>query len=252
MTNTLPDLPTLPPESLTLWQASLQWQPTAAQHQQLEHLYQVIWLGNRHVNLTSLLTPETFWEKHLWDSVAGLLPLQAWGWTERPQRVIDIGTGGGFPGLPVAILYPQHRVTLLDSTQKKVQFLGDAIATLGLNNAESITGRAEAVAHAPSRREQYDVALIRAVAAPPVCVEYALPFLAVGGIAVLYQGHWTEADSDRIHRAAAQVGGELLHIEALTTPLSQGDRHCIYLKKIAPTPHAYPRTIGVPKKNPLA
>jgi 16S rRNA (guanine527-N7)-methyltransferase len=251
MTNTLPDLPTLPPESLSLWQESLQWQPTPAQHQQLEHLYQVIWLGNRHVNLTSLLTPEAFWEKHLWDSVAGLLPLRAWDWTERPHRVIDIGTGGGFPGLPVAILYPQHRVTLLDSTQKKVQFLGDAIATLGLNNAESISGRAEAVAHAPSRREQYDVALIRAVAAPPVCVEYALPFLKVGGIAVLYQGHWTEEDSDRIRRAAALVGGELLTVQSFTTPLTQGDRHCIYLKKTAPTPHPYPRTIGIPKKNPL-
>jgi len=251
MSHPLETLPQLPADYFSLWQASLQWQPTMAQMEKFEQLYQVIWLGNQHMNLTSLLAPEEFWEKHLWDSVAGLLPLRRWGFGDQNLRVIDIGTGGGFPGLPLAILYPEQDVTLLDSTQKKIQFLNDAVANLELNNVQGVAGRAEAIAHSPSHRAQYDIALIRAVASPPVCAEYALPYLKMGGIAVLYQGHWGEGEGDRLQSAATQLGGKILTVESFTTPISNSIRHCIYLQKIAATPHRYPRTVGIPAKNPL-
>lgn len=251
MINPQETLPQLPADCLNRWQDSLQWQPTNAQMTKFEHLYQVIWLGNQHLNLTSLLAPEEFWEKHLWDSVAGLLPLHRWGFGDQNLRAIDIGTGGGFPGLPLAILYPDHHVTLLDSTQKKIQFLKDAVATLDLKNVQGMAGRAEAIAHAPSHRAQYDIALIRAVAAPAVCAEYALPYLKMGGIAVLYQGHWAEGEGDRLQAAAEQLGGTILAVESFTTPITNSIRHCLYLQKIAPTPHCYPRAVGIPAKNPL-
>lgn len=251
MINPLEALPPLPADCLKRWQDSLQWQPTAAQMEKFEQLYHVICVGNQHLNLTSLLAPEEFWEKHLWDSVAGLHPLHRWGFDSQSLRVIDIGTGGGFPGLPAAILYPDHHVTLLDSTQKKIQFLKDAVAILELENVQGVAGRAEAIAHAPSHRAQYDIALIRAVASPPVCAEYALPYLKIGGIAVLYQGHWTEGEGDRLQAAAEQLGGKILAVESFVTPISKSIRHCLYLQKIASTPHRYPRAVGIPAKNPL-
>lgn len=252
MINPLEALPPLPADCLKYWQDSLQWQPNAAQMEKFELLYHVICVGNQHLNLTRLLAPEEFWEKHLWDSVAGLRPLHRWGFDAQGLTVIDIGTGGGFPGLPVAILYPEHQVTLLDSTQKKIQFLNDAVATLELQNVQGVAGRAEAIAHAPSHRAQYDIALIRAVASPPACAEYALPYLKIGGIAVLYQGHWTEEDGDRLQSAVKQLEGKILAVESFVTPISQSIRHCIYLQKTASTPHRYPRDVGVPAKNPLS
>lgn len=251
MSHPLETLPQLPADYFSLWQASLHWQPTMAQMEKFEQLYQIICIGNQHLNLTRLLAPAEFWEKHLWDSVAGLRPLHRWGFEQPGSKVIDIGTGGGFPGLPLAILYPEHHVTLLDSTQKKIQFLNDAVGNLELNNVQGVAGRAEAIAHAPSHRAQYDIALIRAVASPPVCAEYALPYLKIGGIAVLYQGHWPEEEGDRLQSAAEQLGGTILAIESFATPITNSVRHCLYLQKITSTPHRYPRTVGIPAKNPL-
>ncbi|MEB3232932.1 MAG: 16S rRNA (guanine(527)-N(7))-methyltransferase RsmG, partial [Leptolyngbyaceae bacterium] len=114
------------------------------------------------------------------------------------EKVLDIGTGAGFPGLPVAIACPHWQLTLLDSTRKKIAFIDSILAQLELTNVHTFTHRAEALGRNSHHRYQYDLVLVRAVAATPVCAEYALPFLKVGGLGILYRGRWTEAEEDSL------------------------------------------------------
>ncbi|MEM9980636.1 MAG: 16S rRNA (guanine(527)-N(7))-methyltransferase RsmG, partial [Cyanobacteria bacterium P01_D01_bin.2] len=179
------------------WQETLQWQPSKAQQALFSRLYQGVLVGNRQVNLTRITEPDGFWEKHLWDSLSGLAPWyepQQPEWLPPVKTVIDIGTGGGFPGLPVAIAQPQWQITLLDSTRKKIAFLDTLCEQLGLTNTTLVAERAEMAGRDRSHRAQYDLALVRAVGAASVCAEYALPLLKVGGFAVLFRGQWTDEE----------------------------------------------------------
>lgn len=235
------------PTFAEIWQNTLKWQPSDAQQQLFQNLYQQILLGNAHLNLTRITDAEDFWEKHLWDSLAGLV-----GLTIQPyQSVIDIGTGGGFPGIPVGIAHPHWQVTLLDSTRKKINFLDLLIAQLKLENLETLTGRAEEIGQNKLYRQSYDLALLRAIGSPSVCAEYALPLLKKDGLAILYRGHWTEEDTNSLKPALAMLGGSLEDIYPLTTPLTNSIRHCIYVRKIADTVAEYPRGIGIPTQLPL-
>lgn len=238
------------PLSLDLWQQTLQWQPTLAQQQQFQQLYAGILAGNQRLNLTRITAPVDFWEKHLWDSLNGLAP-----WLDATsasgQRVIDIGTGGGFPGLPAAIVRPDWQVTLLDATQKKIQYLTRLCAELALDTVTCIAERAESLGHQPAHREQYDLALVRAVGPASACAEYALPLLQVGGIAALFRGQWSKAEAQALTQALPQLGGNLMEIRAGKTPLTQAERHCIYLQKTTPTEPNFPRAVGIPAKHPL-
>jgi 16S rRNA (guanine527-N7)-methyltransferase len=239
----LPDLPDLP----DLW-LSLGWQPSSSQQAQYQALYQAILQGNQQLNLTRITAPDEFLEKHLWDSLRGIQP-----WLEaepQPLRLIDIGTGAGFPGVPIAIACPTWRVVLLDSTRKKIAFLDRLAAELNLP-LQTVVERAEQIGHLPDHRAAYDLATVRAVAAARVCAEYALPLLRLGGVAVLYRGQPEDESQQTLQAAVAQLGGEIQQIDEFVTPMSQSARHCIYLKKIAPTPPAFPRPVGVPNQNPL-
>ena len=233
------------------WQQSLDWLPNPEQSILFQRLFTEISLGNRQLNLTRITEPDAFWEKHLWDSLSLVLIAKKILDFSQPLRVIDIGTGGGFPGLPIAIAFPHWSLTLLDSTQKKIKFLHNLANNLQLNNIHPLIGRSEAIAQDPPYREKFDLALLRAVADPSVCAEYALPFLKLGGIALLYRGHWQAEECDRLLAALPQVGGELLEVKPLQTPLTASTRHGIYLKKVAPTPAQYPRAIGIPSQYPL-
>ncbi|NER28329.1 MAG: 16S rRNA (guanine(527)-N(7))-methyltransferase RsmG [Symploca sp. SIO1C4] len=237
------------PEMNPVWQQTLGWQPTKEQNDLFERLYEGILSGNRQFNLTRISVLEEFWEKHLWDSLRGVAPLLT-SMSSSP-RVIDIGTGAGFPGLPVAIAIPQSHLTLLDSTRKKINFLQTLIRELGINNAEAIVGRAEAIGQQPQHRYTYDIALVRAVASASVCAEYALPLLKTGGLAVVYRGYWSEEEKDALTGVVEQLGGVIESIEKFTTPLSNSIRHCLYLRLISPTPAKFPRPVGVPAKQPL-
>lgn len=250
MTSLDPDPQLLLPEQLETWQQTLDWQPTPQQQQVYQRLYEAILQGNQQLNLTRITESQDFWEKHLWDSLRGIKP---WLTLDQPfQRVIDIGTGPGFPGLPVAVAYPDWRIVLLDSTRKKIAFLDALLAALDLTQAQTVVGRAEQVGHLSMHREKYDLALIRAVAAPAVCAEYALPLLKLGGTAVLYRGQWQREETTSLASAAQQLGGEIDRIECFETPLSHSIRHCIYLRKTASTPLNFPRPIGVPTQKPLS
>lgn len=236
------------PEMADLWQQTLNWQPTAEQQYQFQHLYELILEGNRQLNLTRITAPLEFWEKHLWDSLRGIAPLL---FDEQPRRVIDIGTGAGFPGIPVAIALARCTLTLLDSTRKKISFLNTLLAQLSIQNVNTVTGRAEEVGQLPHHRQTYDIALVRAVGSASVCAEYALPLLKPGGLAVLYRGHWTAAETETLSSAVEQLGGIIDSTEEFTTPLSNSVRHCLYLRKVSLTSNEFPRPTGVPDQQPL-
>ncbi len=232
------------------WQSSLHWQPTEAQHQEFQRLYVAILAANQQINLTRITTPEDFWEKHLWDSLQGIAP-----WLTEAQapalKVVDIGTGGGFPGLPVALAFPHWAIALLDATRKKLAILEVACETLGLTNVSFLPQRAEQVAHQPVHREAFDLALLRAVGPVNTCAEYALPLLALGGQAVLYRGQWSAEEEAGLRAILPRLGGELREVRSQTTPLTQGVRHNVILAKVSRTPDKFPRLPGLPAKIPL-
>lgn len=214
------------PQMFDVWQQTLAWQPTDQQQHTFQRLYELILKANRQLNLTRITEPVEFWEKHLWDSLRPIVPLSQ----ERGLKIIDIGTGAGFPGIPAAIALAHH-VTLLDSTRKKVIFLESLLTELGIQNATTLSGRAETINQLPQHHQSYDVALIRAVGSPVLCAEYTLPFLKPGGLAILYRGQWTTEETE-VQTKVNELNGFIERIEKYDTPISNSMRHCVYLRKI--------------------
>ncbi|MBE9061304.1 16S rRNA (guanine(527)-N(7))-methyltransferase RsmG [cf. Phormidesmis sp. LEGE 11477] len=274
------------PTHLDLWQSTLSWQPTIEQQRLFQALYTQILSGNQQLNLTRITEPEDFWEKHLWDSLSGLAPWLAdlaaattpepspnlpvntlpvntlpvntetslsFEDTESiPLRMIDIGTGGGFPGIPAAIALSPFTIdlTLVDATRKKIFFLQTLCQQLGLS-ADCIATRAEALGRDAHHRETYDLALIRAVGSAATCAEYVLPFLKVGGQAVIYRGQWTLEETDALIPVIELLGGELTDLQSWQTPLTHSSRHCLFIHKEQPISTDFPRAVGIPGKSPL-
>jgi 16S rRNA (guanine527-N7)-methyltransferase len=238
-----------------IWQQTLNWQPTTQQQKQFQRLYELILEGNRQLNLTRIIDPEEFWEKHLWDSLRGIAPLLSgkinFPVSSTSPAFIDIGTGAGFPGIPVACAIANCQITLLDSTRKKITFIEQILTELALSNTKTLVGRAEEIGQQPQHRERYDLALIRAVGTGSACAEYALPLLKTKGLAVIYRGNWTEDETTALQNAVEQLGGTIELIEKFTTPLSNSIRHCLYLRKVTNTPAKFPRAVGVPTQKPL-
>jgi 16S rRNA (guanine527-N7)-methyltransferase len=243
--------PALPKEP-DVWQQTLGWQPSPQQQENYQRLYEEVLKGNQQLNLTRITEPHEFLEKHLWDSLRGI---KSWltdaSVAEPSLKAIDIGTGAGFPGVPIAIACPSWHITLLDSTRKKIAFLDALIGTLGLTQVQTMVGRAEEVGQMMQHRDAYDLVFIRAVATASVCAEYALPLLKVNGTAILYRGQWLEAETQALTPAVQRLGGKIARIESFMTPFGQSTRHCVYLKKVEPTPTSFPRPVGVPTQKPL-
>jgi 16S rRNA (guanine527-N7)-methyltransferase len=236
------------PNTDLIWQETIDWLPTDRQRSQLQFLYAAVVTANHNLNLTRITAPEEFWEKHLWDSVRGVGDLIT---NPDPLKIVDIGTGAGFPGLPLAIARPDWQITLVDSTAKKVGFIQSIVPELGLSNTHPLISRIEDLGQQSPYRHQYDLALLRAVANANVCAEYALPLVKIGGMAILYRGHWTEEEATSLELAVAKLGGEIFKTDRFTTPISHSIRHCIWLHKTANTHPYYPRAVGMPTQKPL-
>ena len=210
---------------------------------------------NHRVNLTSIVEAAEVETRHFLDSVTCAAPLLArWGGAAAVPalRCIDVGSGGGFPGVPLALALPQLQVTLLESTRKKADFLTHLVAALGLDGVETVAERAETLAHAPAHREAYDVALARALAPLPVLLELTLPFLRLGGLLVAHRRGDLPAEIAAAAHPAEALGGAPPEIVPVTVlPLADG-RALVLVEKARPTPHTYPRRPGVPAKRPLA
>jgi len=221
------------------------------QLQQFEEYYHQLIAANRRVSLTSVTDYEEVQRRHFGESLAVGAALYRVGVLKPDEgaRVLDLGAGAGFPGLPMRIVHPALRLTILEATRKKTAFLERLLARLGLEDVAVITGRAEVVAHEPAHREGYDLVLARAVAPLAVLVELALPFLEAGRFLATPKGSRAPQEVTEASRALTLCGGRLVSAEPLpspTLPLT-----LVLVEKIAPTPAIYPRRPGIPAKRPL-
>lgn len=215
-----------------------------------ERYYEELVDWNRRISLTAVTDYEDVQIRHFADSLAVLLALDAAA--ETSISLIDIGTGAGFPGLPLKIVRPAWQVVLLDSTRKKTEFVEHMIYELGLDDTTAVWARAEEAGQDPVYRAQFDVALARAVADVAVLCEYALPFLRVGGRFVAQKGT-DPAEELRAAREALEVlGGAHRDTVSYRLPGFDDPLNLIVIEKVNATPEKYPRRPGMPEKRPLS
>jgi 16S rRNA (guanine527-N7)-methyltransferase len=225
---------------------------TEAQQAAFQTYYEELVAWNQRFNLTAITEHEQVQIRHFLDSLSCLVAKEVHLLLKQPNaRIIDVGAGAGFPGIPLKLICPGARLTLLEATGKKVAFLEHIVERLGLRRVTAIKARAEELAHDPAHREQYDLALTRAVAELPVVMEYTLPFCKVGGWSVAQKGEAGAAEAWTAGRAITLLGGELRRVVPVELPGLPEDRSLVLVEKISPTPSAYPRRPGIPSKRPL-
>ena len=206
--------------------------------------YEMLVDKNKVMNLTAITEPEDVLIKHFADSVSAG-PLSG--------RLIDVGTGAGFPGIPLKIAFPDLQVTLLDSLKKRVTFLNEVISELELNGISTFHGRAEDLARDPGHREQYDLVVSRAVAHMSILSEYCLPFLKCGGCFIAYKSrkYLEENEASQSEKAVKLLGGKPEEIRQISLPECDADRYLVYIRKIAHTPKQYPHKAGTARRMPI-
>lgn len=202
---------------------------------------------NRKVNLTAIREPEAFAVKHYVDSLAAA----GFQGFKDAESVIDVGTGAGFPGVPLAVCYPEKRFVLVDSLTKRVRILNEVLAELSVSNVVAIAGRAEELGQDRSHRERYDLCLSRAVANLPVLAEYCLPFVRVGGWFGAYKTARSTGEGVSAERALRVLGASIEDITTYDVYDSIDKHNILWFKKNKPTPIQYPRKPGTPAKDPL-
>ncbi|MBI4336785.1 MAG: 16S rRNA (guanine(527)-N(7))-methyltransferase RsmG [Chloroflexi bacterium] len=222
---------------------------TPAQIEHLERYAQLLAEWNQRFNLTSARALERAEVVHFLDSLSVAAALPA-GVTAG-GCLADIGSGAGFPGLPLKLAFPACAVTLVESVGKKARFLCHVVESLGLQSVQVVAGRAEEAARRPDLRERFDAVLARALGKLPVALELTLPFAKVGGLVVLPKQGDFQAELEGAQKALDLLGGALLRVQAVTVPGLEGPRALVVVQKIAPTPEQYPRRPGIPAKRPL-
>lgn len=199
-------------------------------------------------NLTAIREPEGIRTKHFLDSLTCLL-----AWRDHPpQTLIDIGTGAGFPGIPLKIVYPSLKLTLVDSVGKKLDFCHHVAGALGMSNVVCIQARAEELGLQREHREHYDWAVARAVANMPVLAEYLLPLVKVGGAALAQKGASGPHEAHSAQQAFQILGGHLRQVIPVLLPGVAEERFLVVVDKVSATPPGYPRRIGLPARRPIS
>jgi len=206
--------------------------------------------GNRRANLTAITDPNAVQVRHFLDSLTAVLAFDDW---RDGLRVIDLGTGAGFPGMPLKIVSPGIRLTLAESVSKKTAFLDTLVEALGLNDVDVVTMRVEELARTEDYRGQFDVALARGVASMSVLVEYALPLCKGHGTLLAWKGKDGPAETAAAANALSELGGKVTSVRSMNhlSPPLPPDRWLISVEKVRRTPGRYPRRVGVPAKQPL-
>ena len=218
---------------------------TDSQLNAFETYYDMLIDRNKVMNLTAITEFDEVMDKHFLDSVYLFRSIKL----EADYKLIDIGTGAGFPGIPLKIVFPELKITLLDSLNKRVGFLNDLIEELNLNNIEAIHGRAEDIAMNKAYRASYDIAVSRAVANLSTLSEYCLPFVKIGGKFVSYKSGDCADEVDNAKAAIHLLGGKINKIDEFS--YSNNSRSFIVIDKVMNTSNKYPRKAGLPSKKPL-
>ena len=200
---------------------------------------------NEKINLTAITDEEGILVKHFFDSCS------ISEFVDNNSKIIDIGTGAGFPGLPLKIVNDTLNLTLVDSLNKRIKFLNEVKNKLGLKNVETVHGRAEDVGIDNKYREKYDFVVSRAVAELRILVEYLLPLVKVGGKVIAMKGPNIDEEVENAKKAVKLLGGEIERIESFRLGNTDNERTVIIIKKIKNTESKYPRKAGIPRKNPL-
>ena len=210
--------------------------------------YEMVVEKNKVMNLTGITDFDEFVEKHFIDS---LILAKAYPDISKNKFVIDVGTGAGFPGIPLSIIYNNSRFVLLDSLNKRINFINEVISSLSLRNVETIAGRAEDYARNPLYREQFDLCVTRAVAEINLLSEYTLPFVKLAGECIFYKSSDIDEELQKGSNAITILGGNIDNVVKVKIPGTDYDRSLVVINKSEPTPDKYPRKAGTPKKKPL-
>ncbi|MBE3597092.1 MAG: 16S rRNA (guanine(527)-N(7))-methyltransferase RsmG [Hydrogenibacillus sp.] len=203
---------------------------------------------NAKMNLTAITDPREIAIKHFYDSLTVALSPHF----TPPERMIDIGSGAGFPSLPIKIVYPEIEVVLVDALKKRLRFLQAVVEALGLTGVTLVHARAEMLGHAALHRERYPLVVARAVAALPVLVELTVPFCRLGGRVAALKGDKGRSELAAAEAAIERLGARPSAVESLSLPGGYGARTIIWLDKVQSTPKRYPRRPGEPARRPLA
>lgn len=202
---------------------------------------------NEKVNLTAITEKEEFVKKHYIDS----LLCYNFKEMEKSNMVIDVGTGGGFPGIPLALVFPEKQFVLMDSLKKRLNIIDDLALQLNISNVTTLHGRAEDMGHSKEYREKFDICVSRAVANLATLSEYCLPFIKKGGNFLAYKGTKAEEEIKEAHKAIFLLGGKIGREEKVTLPGYNLEHNIIVIEKVQNTSAKYPRKAGTPSKEPL-
>lgn len=227
--------------------SQLNIQSTDNQIEQFMKYYDLLIEKNKVMNLTSITDLNEVMTKHFLDSVliSNVLDMSDY------STLVDVGTGAGFPGIPIKILFPHLKVTLIDSLNKRLKFLDDVISKLELNGIETVHGRAEDLGHNDLYREKYDLCVSRAVANLSTLSEYCIPFIKKSGVFASYKASDSEEEINNSKNAIKTLGGSISKVCEIDLPGTEVKRNIVIIKKDKCTPKKYPRKAGTPSKDPL-